>query len=225
MTKTDLPYNSAGHLGPAGDWGNYSKRYDENRSAIQYCWWPETCWWLGEIIRKGMTKTYLPYNSGGHLGPAGDSGKLFEKLWRKQICHTILLVTWDLLVTGEIIRKGMTKTDFPYNTAGYLGPAGDCGNYSKSYDENRSSYNTAGNLGPAIWPVWRDSRFSTICAKISMLNLIIDKVTVSMIFKSNPNQRNSRRHAPSMIDPALEAPCRLVSENIGFGVHPRCNIS
>jgi hypothetical protein len=26
-----------------------------------------------------------------------------------------------------------------------------------------------------------------------MLNLIIDKVTVSITFKSNPNQRNSRR--------------------------------
>jgi hypothetical protein len=48
-------------------------------------------------------------------------------------------VTWDLLVTGEIIRKIMTKTDLPYNTAGDLGPAGDWGNYSKSYGENRSS--------------------------------------------------------------------------------------
>jgi hypothetical protein len=36
MTKTDLPYNSGGELGPAGDWGNFPKRYDENRSAIQY---------------------------------------------------------------------------------------------------------------------------------------------------------------------------------------------
>jgi hypothetical protein len=153
MTKTDLPYNTAGDLGPAGDcgrlceklwrkqichillvlvtWdllvtvGNYSKNYDENRSAIQYCWWPRTCCWLG---------------------------KLFEKLWRKQICHTILLVTWDLLVTEEIIGKARPKTDLPYNTAG--------------------------DMGPAICPVWRFSRFSTICAKIHMLNLIINKVTV-----------------------------------------------
>ena len=39
----------------------------------------------------------------------------------------IVLVTWDLLVTGEIIRKVMTKTDLPYNTAGDLRPAGDSG--------------------------------------------------------------------------------------------------
>ena len=71
---------------------NYSKSYDGNRSAIQYCWWPETCWWLGEIIRKVMTKTDLPYNTAGYLGHAGEWGKLFEKLCRKQICHTILLV-------------------------------------------------------------------------------------------------------------------------------------
>jgi hypothetical protein len=34
MTKTELLYNNAGYLGPAGDWGNYSKSYDENISAI-----------------------------------------------------------------------------------------------------------------------------------------------------------------------------------------------
>jgi hypothetical protein len=34
-----------------------------------------------------------------------------------------MLVTWDQLVTGEIIRKDMTKTDLPYNTTSYLGPA------------------------------------------------------------------------------------------------------
>jgi hypothetical protein len=34
-------------------------------------------------------------------------------------------MTWDLLVTEEIIRKIMTKTDLPYNTADDLGPAGD----------------------------------------------------------------------------------------------------
>jgi hypothetical protein len=31
-----------------------------------------------------------------------------------------------------------------------------------------------------------------------MLNLIIDKVTVSITFKSNPNQRNSRRQADGL---------------------------
>jgi hypothetical protein len=93
----------------------------------------------GGIIGKVLTKTDLPYNNDGHLGPAGDWGKIFEKLCRKQICHTILLVTWDLLVTGGIIRKIMTKTDLPYNTGGDPGPAVDLGNYWKSYDENTSS--------------------------------------------------------------------------------------
>jgi hypothetical protein len=37
MTKTDLPYNTAGDPGPAGDWEIYWKGYDEHRSAIQYC--------------------------------------------------------------------------------------------------------------------------------------------------------------------------------------------
>ena len=169
--------------------GDYAKSYDENRSAhgsaIQYCWWPGTSWWLREIMRKIMTKTDLPYTisagdmrpagdcgklceklwrkqichillriSAGDMRRAGDCGKLCEKLWRKQICHTILLTTWDLLVTEEIIGKARPKTDLPYNTAG--------------------------DLGPAIWPVWRFSRFSTICAKIHMLNLIINKVTVWM---------------------------------------------
>jgi hypothetical protein len=81
-------------------------------------------------------------------------------------------------VTEEIIRKIMTKTDLPYNTADDLGPAGDWGNYWKARPKTDLPYNTAGDLGPAIWPVWRFSRFSTICAKIHMLNLIINKVTV-----------------------------------------------
>ena len=149
-------------MGPAGDWGNYPKSYDENRSAIQYWWWPGTCWWLG---------------------------KFFEKIWRKQICHTIhlLMVTWDL-------------------------PAGDWGNYSKRYDENRSAIQYCWWPGTCWWPIrlragfvhpWRsdriwfsscnavknysrdyprDSRFSTICAKIYILSLIIEKVTVSITF-------------------------------------------
>jgi hypothetical protein len=149
----------------------------------------------GEIIRKVMTKTDLPYNSAGHLGPAGDSEKLSEKLWRKQICHTILLVAWDLLVTrgnysksydenrstiqycwlprtcwwlAEIIRKVMTKTDLPYDTAGHLGPSGDWGNYSKSYDENRSSIQYCWSLGTCWWlrklleKLWRKQIFHTI---------------------------------------------------------------
>jgi hypothetical protein len=51
---------------------------------------------------------------------------------------------------GEIIRKVMTKIDLPYNTAGDLRPAGDWGNYSKSYDENRSAIlNSVGDRRPA----------------------------------------------------------------------------
>jgi hypothetical protein len=43
MRKTDLPYNTAGDPGLAGD---------------------------SEIIGKVMTKTDLPYNTAGYLGPA-----------------------------------------------------------------------------------------------------------------------------------------------------------
>jgi hypothetical protein len=158
MTKTDLPYNTAGYLGPACDWWKLFEKLCRKKvcHTILLVTWHLLV--AGEIIRKVMTKTDLPYNNAGYLGPAGVWGKLFEKLWRKQICHTskILLVTWDLLVAGEIIRKVMTKKDLPHNTASYL--------------------------GPAIWPVWRVSRFSTICAKIHMLNLIIDKVTVWITF-------------------------------------------
>ena len=102
-----------------GPGGNYSKSYDENRSAIHITALLLT-WDLlatGEITRKLMRKTDLPYNSAGDLGTAGDCGRLCEKLWRKQICpwicHTILLVTWDQLVTA--------------------------GDYAKNYDENRSA--------------------------------------------------------------------------------------
>jgi hypothetical protein len=82
----------------------------------------------------------------------------------------------------------MTKTDLPYNTAA----AGDPSDFEQaSYIRDNPTgsdfcYNFVKN-----YP--RDSRFSTICAKIYMLNLIIDKVTVPITFKSNRRQRNFRR--------------------------------
>ena len=96
-------------------------------------------------------------------------------------------------MTGEIIRKDMTKTDLPYNTAGDLGPAGDPSDFEQQASYIRDNPTGSDFRYNFVKNYPRDSRFSTICAKIYMLNLIIDKVTVPITFKSNRRQRNFRR--------------------------------
>jgi hypothetical protein len=49
MTKTDLQYDTTGDMGPAGDWGNFSKKVMKKIPDLPY----DTC-------------------TGGDLGPASD---------------------------------------------------------------------------------------------------------------------------------------------------------
>ena len=83
-----------------------------------------------------------------------------------------------MLVTGEIIRKVMTKTDLPYNTAA----AGDPSDFEQQASYIRDNPTGSDFRCNFVKNYPRDSRFSTICAKIYMLNLIIDKVTVPITF-------------------------------------------